>query len=241
MKNLSCNVITPEQNIVHDNHAVTKLQMMSHVSATIPWEEGSEEDFKELREGLEALRRGMLLGGGGDSETDSSEEEEDEDPGEGRPGERLLWAAQYNKLELVKSLLSTQPDLVHHCDSDRYTALHRAAYSDHYEVVDFLLEAGADPLAVTEDGWTALHSAARWNCARCVERLVLVVPVNSLTKGGQTPLHLTSQSNNRETLELLLAHPDIDPTITNSQVGLSSLARCRGHIYSFNSSGRPSC
>ena len=57
-----------------------KFQMMSfsRVSATIPWEEGSEEDFKELREGLEALRRGMLLGGGGDSETDSSEEEEEE-------------------------------------------------------------------------------------------------------------------------------------------------------------------
>ena len=57
--------------------------MTSRVSATIPWEEGTEEDFKELREGLEALRRGMLLGGGGgDTESDSSEEEEEEDPGQ---------------------------------------------------------------------------------------------------------------------------------------------------------------
>ena len=157
--------------------------MMSHVSATIPWEEGTEEDFKELREGLEALRMGMLLGGGGDSESEtSSEEEDEEDPGESRPGERLLWAAQYNQLDLARSLLSSQPDLVHHRDSDGYTALHRAAYSDHYEVLDFLLEAGADPLALTEDGWTALHSAARWNCARCVERLLLVVPVNTQTR-----------------------------------------------------------
>ena len=31
---------------------------MAHVSATIPWEEGKEEDFKELREGLEKIRAG---------------------------------------------------------------------------------------------------------------------------------------------------------------------------------------
>ena len=34
---------------------------MAHVSATIPWEEGEEEDFKELREGLEKLRAGEEL------------------------------------------------------------------------------------------------------------------------------------------------------------------------------------
>ena len=102
---------------------------------------------------------------------------------EGNPGERLLWAAQYNKPDLVRSLLSSDPALVQHADSDGYTALHRAAYSDHYEVLELLLEeGGADPLATTEDGWTALHSAARWNCARCVERLLLVVPVNTLTR-----------------------------------------------------------
>ena len=35
---------------------------MAHVSAIIPWEEGKEEDFKELREGLEKLRTGQALG-----------------------------------------------------------------------------------------------------------------------------------------------------------------------------------
>ena len=37
------------------------------------------------------------------------------------------------------------------------------------------------------------------------------------TTGGQTPLHLACHSNNRETLELLLSHPDIDHSIINKQ------------------------
>ena len=118
--------------------------------------------------------------------------------------------------------------------------IRRAAYSDHFSVLELLLESGSDPLARTEDGWTALHSAARWNCARCVERLLLVTPVNTVTRGGQTALHLTCQSNNRETLELLLAHPDIDPTITNNQVRLRVSPRNYSYL-GFLPSGRQSC
>ena len=41
--------------------------------------------------------------------------------------------------------------------------------------------------------------------------------MNSVTKGGQTPLHLACQSHNKETLELLLMRPDIDPSLVNNQ------------------------
>ena len=121
---------------------------MAHVSATIPWEEGKEEDFKELREGLEKLRAGEDLAkdsSDSDSEDnadcdklveykkyeDSDSEnvddpDEEEDPGEDKPGERLLWAAQHNKLEFVIDLLSDNPRLVVTTDGDLYTPLHRS-------------------------------------------------------------------------------------------------------------------
>ena len=59
---------------------------------------------------------------------------------------------------------------------------------------------------------------ARWNSHKCVEILLQHIPVNSVTAGGNTALHLACQSHNRETLELLLLHPDIDPDIVNNQV-----------------------
>ena len=82
------------------------MTVCSPVSATIPWQEGQEEDFSELRDGLRRLREGETLEAESDSESegeegrqvdefaqfhdteDSEEEEEDEeeDPGEEKPG-----------------------------------------------------------------------------------------------------------------------------------------------------------
>lgn len=105
---------------------------MSKVSATIPWLEGTEEDFKELREGLERMRQMGITPGHGDSDSeDDTEEESDEDPGDNDPGERLLWAAQHNQLDIATQLLDRDPNLVRYRDTDEYTALHRAAYSHH--------------------------------------------------------------------------------------------------------------
>jgi len=209
---------------------------MSAVSATIPWQEGKEEDFAELREGLRKLREGELLGCG--SESDSSgeegegyggfrlpdesdedeEEEEGEDPGEGNPNERILWAAQHNKIEVAKEMLLKNAKLVGARDSDLYTPLHRASYNNHLQMVKLLLHHGADPLATTEDGWTPLHSAAKWNCVLVAELLLLSTPVNCVTRGGQTPLHLAClASSSRDTVELLLSQPEVDPGLKNSQ------------------------
>ena len=121
---------------------------MAHVTATIPWEEGREEDFNDLREGLEKLKCGEKFGKDSDSSSEDSDggdrleeyqryedsdsenvddPEEDVDPGPEEPGERLLWAAQHNKLELVIDLLSDNPRLVVTTDGDLYTPLHRSA------------------------------------------------------------------------------------------------------------------
>jgi len=227
---------TEEQTV-----AAEDMSLMSHVSATIPWQEGTEEDFKELREGLERLKQsGMKNTMNGDSsseadtdnedipsyrryavddeeEDDTSDDDDDVDPGDENPGLRLLWAAQHNHLDIATKLLDMEPSLINFRDEDEYSSLHRAAYSHHVEMLSFLLERGADPLALTEGGWTPLHSAARWNSYKCVEILLRHVPVNQVTAGGQTALHLACQSHNKETLELLLTHPDIDPSIVNSQ------------------------
>ena len=83
----------------------SSVTVCSPVSATIPWQEGREEDFSELREGLRRLREGEELEAESDGESEEEEDrqvdefaqfhdteeededEEDEDPGEEKPGE----------------------------------------------------------------------------------------------------------------------------------------------------------
>lgn len=188
----------------------------SHVSAQIPWSEGQPQDFIGLQE---AIASGQAKRDEFEAEDDSSSSEDDEEPGENQPGNRLLWASQHNRLDLMQVLLESQPDLVKFADEDGYTALHRAAYSDNREVCVALLMAGSDLAARTNDGWTPLHSASRWNSASCVELLLAWgADVNSTTQGGQTPLHLAAFcAKSRNSLLLLLNHPRIQPMTKNCQ------------------------
>ena len=138
---------------------------------------------------------------------DSSEEEEDEDesePPKEKKGDRLLWAAQFGRMDVMEELLEEDAALMRHTDEDGYTALHRAAYSGHEGACQELLRRGADAAARTEDGWTALHSACRWNRADCAEALLAAgADANARTNGGQTPLHLAAYAGKaRETLEV---------------------------------------
>jgi len=186
------------------------------------WQEGSESDFAELHQAMQAGMTQKFTANNQDQEAESSSEDEDStDPGERcHPGKRLLWAAQHNRLDLAKELLARNPKLVHHRDSDGYTPLHRASYSDHAKMAKLLLKRGADITAATsEDLWHPLHSACRWNAASCVEILLAWgADVNAETQGQQTPLHLAAfAGNSRDTLQLLIMHPDLRPQSFNCQ------------------------
>ena len=87
-----------------------------------------------------------------------------------------------------------------------------------YSFVQYLLDHGADTEAKTLDGWTPLHSAANWGNARLASVLLRRgANVNAQTNGKQTALHLAaSNSDSRETLELLLMAPFVDHTLRNT-------------------------
>lgn len=134
------------------------------------------------------------------------------------PGSRLLRAAEHNQIEIINELLSADPSLVHTTDTDGYTPLHRAAYSNQMEAVKILLSSGARVDVATVDGWQPLHCACYWNNVNIASILLQNgANINAQTQGGQTPLHLASSVQQaRETLLLLLTHPSLDPDIINS-------------------------
>lgn len=149
------------------------------------------------------------------------------------PHKESLWAAENNKLELVKSLVEKDYSLLQSTDSDGYTPLHRASYNHHHHIVRYLLTKGADVCARTNDGWQPLHSACRWNSYRCASLLLDAgADINALSNGGQTPLHLAaSHSNAVETLKLLLFRHDLNPTLRNASGDTAEeIARRSGSI-----------
>jgi hypothetical protein len=113
---------------------------------------------------------------------------------------------------------SRAPALVHVCDEDGYTPLHRAAYNGRLGVLRVLLAHGADVAARTAEGWTALHSAARWGQAAAAELLLAHgADPAAVSNGGATPLHLAATQADAAVLRVLLLHPRTDVQRRNGQ------------------------
>ena len=149
------------------------------------------------------------------------------------PAKQLISYAESGQLEQIKALFANKTSveieklLMSH-DSDGYTAMHRACYSNCVHVIKYLVSfednvdmPKLDQLnARTDMGWTPLHSAVYWNNFSSVEFLLKYAnaDVNIQTNSGQTCLHLAAQnSSTKETLLLLLSHPFIDFTLKNDQ------------------------
>jgi ankyrin repeat protein len=130
--------------------------------------------------------------------------------------EEILKAAENGDIHRVKECLKIDKNLLQIHDSDGYTALHRATYNNHIEVVKLLIESGANVSSRTSDGWQPIHSAAKWGHIQILDLLVSCgAHVNAVSSGGNTPLHLAANHNSKEVLEFLLFHEDIDVTLKN--------------------------
>ncbi|KAJ8924720.1 hypothetical protein NQ315_000872 [Exocentrus adspersus] len=133
--------------------------------------------------------------------------------------QQMLHACEKGNMEEVKALLETNPELINVTDKDKYTPLHRACYNNNIEVVKFLVQKGANISAKTEMLWQPLHSCCQWNHKECAAVLIQNgADVNATTEGNQTPLHIAaSHAASYETVQLLLLHPYIDPSIKNNR------------------------
>uniref|UniRef100_A0A8D9AB98 Ankyrin repeat domain-containing protein 49 n=1 Tax=Cacopsylla melanoneura TaxID=428564 RepID=A0A8D9AB98_9HEMI len=128
---------------------------------------------------------------------------------------KILEAAENNDKSTLEALLNADISLLNAVDKDGYSPLHRACYNGHADMVNILIQRGADIKKTTIDGWMPLHSACKWNNTECVTILLNYgADINAQTNGGLTPLHLAaSHSHSRDILMILLSHPNIDPHI----------------------------
>ena len=142
----------------------------------------------------------------------------------------LYLAVKFDRLDLVKLLFprsdANKPDIT------GCTPLCRAILEKKFEIAQFLLEYGADPLTVDSDGRTSVHLAAMQGNLPLLQRLSDAAP-SALVRAdteGMTPLHWavvhhlsptmigdsSVRSDNIAVIEWLLSVAHVDPNIPDN-------------------------
>jgi ankyrin repeat protein len=122
----------------------------------------------------------------------------------------LFRAVKAGDVSHVQQLLAEDPELVNVRDGDQSTPLHWAAWKDQPEIIEVLLDAGAEIQCHNENyhwGTTPLHAAAHGNNKRAVAALIRRgADVNALKADGKgRPLGETKVHNATAAAKLLLA------------------------------------
>lgn len=123
----------------------------------------------------------------------------------------IIKAVKVGDLDLVKQILTEDPTLLESQDADGSRPLHYACWKGHTEIVQYLLDQGADITAQntgnTHWGGTPLHVTAHANNrAAAVLLLQKGADIHTISANGRTPLQETGLHNATAVAKLLREH-----------------------------------
>ena len=102
----------------------------------------------------------------------------------------LIVAAYFGHTETVRYLVGLPEVVVNSKHTYGYTAVHVAAGNNHADVVELLIDAGADIEVKNNDGRSPLHVASRRGNFQVVKILVRVGVAQTTTETRVLPLRL---------------------------------------------------
>lgn len=139
-------------------------------------------------------------------------------------------AARNGDFQAVFGGLQADPGLATAVDAWGYTALNWALTRDHGAIARILIEAGADPNSVGEDGGTPLHRACHHDRPELVAALLdHGADLAVANRWGRTPLHVAVRRNCAGVASLLVARGAPLAAVTKEGWTPLHVARRAGH------------
>lgn len=131
--------------------------------------------------------------------------------------EPIVEAAKSGDLQTVKKILAQDPSKLNATDEEHYTPLHWACMRAHWDVVNFLIDKGADLNIIGGDGGAPLNWAAHHDNVEIIKRMVgKGASLNVQNQWGMTELHTAIWRGNIHVVEYLLDQ-DSDPMIKTEE------------------------
>ena len=122
------------------------------------------------------------------------------------PSMSIHEAAATGNIERLKQQLNAGTDVNQKNSYDGSTALNHAAWHGHMEIVQLLLENGANTNAKRNDGWAPLHDAAAQGHEEIAELLIANgADINTKDDGERTPLYAAAGKGQKNIVEILIA------------------------------------
>ena len=123
----------------------------------------------------------------------------------------IHFAADRGDLGAVQRFITEQPALMDRRDHDNRTPLLRAAYGGHAEMMEWLLDQGADPEAHDVYRWHALYIASHQGHTALVSILLdRGFDINRRANHGMVPLMTAAVHGHVGVVELLLSRKEIE-------------------------------
>ena len=136
----------------------------------------------------------------------------------------LHYAARRGRTETVRYLVSLPEVDVNHGDADNHTALHRAVVNVEPDVVQVLIDAGADINTQNNEGRSPLLSACASRALDVVEMLVEAgAGVRAKSDDGETCLILAAYFGHTEIVRYLAGLPEVDLNYRDTENNYTAL------------------
>jgi hypothetical protein len=135
----------------------------------------------------------------------------------GASAETVVERAKNGDLAAVKSILTQDPSKLNATDEDNYTPLHWACMRAHWDVVEYLIEKGADLNVIGGDGGAPLNWAAHHDNVKIIKLMIAKgSKLNVQNQWGMTELHTAIWRGCIHVVEYLLDHGS-DPAIKTKE------------------------